>query len=226
MQPYFFPYLGYFQLLNSADKFVFYDDVNFIKGGWVNRNRLFLAGEIRYITVPLSHASPFAKINKTRLQGGDRWATDMLSTICQSYGKAPFYKSVYELIESVLRGHDGYLSTVARNSITSTAEYLGLERNFVLSSDIYGNQDKGGIERVLDICELEEASEYLNLPGGQDLYDPDRFARKGIHLKFVDVSIKPYRQFSQEFSPMLSILDVLMFNDPGTVKDMLSVDLV
>lgn len=224
MQPYLFPYIGYFQLLEAVDKFVFYDDVNFIKGGWINRNRLFLAGAVRYFTVPLIGASPFEKINKTRLQAGDEWAKSILSSVRQSYGKAPFYKPVADLLNGVLSGHDGMLSSIARNSVIDTAHYLGIEKEFVLSSEIYGNQDLRGAERVIDICNIENAKEYWNLPGGRSLYQENDFLRKGCCLKFVDVSISQYRQTTPDFHSGLSIIDVLMYNDPQSVKEMLGVN--
>lgn len=221
MQPYFFPYIGYFQLIYAIDKFVFYDDVNFIKGGWINRNKLFLGGSVKYFTIPLAGASSFEKINKTRIQNADMWVASLLSSIRQSYAKAPYFEQVNYLIEGILRDHDGYLSTIARNSVLSTTQYLGLKRNFVRSSSIYMNEQKKGVDRVLDICRIEQATEYWNLPGGRDLYHEDDFVVDNIDLKFVNVSTTPYRQHSPEFQPRLSILDVLMFNDPTVVRDML-----
>ena len=223
MQPYFFPYIGYFQLLNAVDKFVFYDDVNYIKGGWINRNRLFLAGAIRYITVPLVGASSFEKINNTHVKKDDEWVKSMLSSVAQSYYKAPFYKPVQGLLEKVLTSHNGNLSTLARHSITAIADYLEMPISFVQSSAIYENQEKKGIERVLDICRIEKADEYWNLPGGRCLYSVDIFNKNGVDLKFLDVSIKSYQQSTTEFHPALSMLDVLMCNEPSQILAMLNV---
>lgn len=225
MQPYFFPYIGYFQLMHAVDKFVFYDDVNFIKSGWINRNRLYLAGSVRYITVPLDGASSFKKICDTRVKPTDEWAAKMLSTVAQYYSKAPFYNSVRDLLERVLTSHGGSLARLAKHSVTTTAEYLGLSTTFVLSSTIYGNQDKKSTERVLDICRIEKANEYWNLPGGQSLYNADLFAQHGIDLNFVNVIINSYKQGTPEFNPGLSIIDVLMYNDPAQVVAMLSTNL-
>ena len=222
MQPYFFPYIGYFQLINAVDKFVFYDDVNYIKSGWINRNRLFLADSIRYITVPLAGASSFEKINKIDVKAGDDWVKAMLSSVAQYYGKAPFYKPVRELLKMVLDNKNDNLADLARHSITATAEYLGLSTEFVKSSVIYDNQGKRGVERVLDICRIERADEYWNLPGGRNLYSAEIFLKNGIDLKFVDVSIKPYEQNSTEFLPGLSIIDVLMYNDSSSILAMLN----
>ena len=222
MQPYFFPYLGYFQLIHAVNKFVFYDDVNFIKSGWINRNRLFLAGSVRYITVPLVGASSFEKINKTTVKPINEWAPTMLSSVGQYYAKAPFYKPVRGLLERVLANDNRNLATLARHSVTATADYVGLPTEFVRSSTLYGNQDKKSVERVLDICRLESAQEYWNLPGGRNIYNAELFSRNGIALKFVDVALTPYLQSTADFHPGLSILDVLMYNEPARVLAMLS----
>lgn len=224
MQPYFFPYIGYFQLVNVVDKFVFYDDVNYIKSGWVNRNRLFLSGAVRYITVPLSDASSFEKINRTRVRSADDWSEKILSVIHQSYSKAPHYRAVINLVSQVLNSHDGYISTLAKNSIISVANYLEMENDFCGSSTVYENHELRSVDRVLDICKKEKATEYWNLPGGKDLYSPETFKNEGVELRFVDVALTPYQQTAPEFQPGLSILDALMFNDREAVKKMISTD--
>lgn len=223
MQPYFFPYIGYFQLINSVDKFVFYDDVNYIKGGWINRNKLFLAGAVRYITIPLVDASSFRKINKTCVKKDGEWVKKMLSSIDQSYSKAPFYNPVRNLIENVLSDDSENLSVLTKNSVKASADYIGMDIDFIETSEIYGNQEKTGSERVIDICLIEKASEYWNLPGGVRLYGSESFEQHKINLKFVDVSIETYQQDSNEFHSGLSIVDVLMYNQPSRVLQMLNV---
>ena len=224
MQPYFFPYIGYFQLVNAVDKFVFYDDVNYIKSGWINRNRLYLSGAIRYITVPLTAASSFEKINRTQVRRGNEWSAQMLSVIHQSYAKAPHYRAVANLVEEVLNSHDGYISTLARKSIIAVTNYLEIEKEYCTSSTVYENQELRGADRVLDICKTENASEYWNLPGGKDLYSSETFKNKGVELKFIDVAITPYQQISSDFQSGLSIIDVLMFNNRELIKKMLSTE--
>ena len=226
MQPYFFPYIGYFQLVNAVDKFVFYDDVNYIKRGWINRNRLFLSGAVRYITVPLIAASSFEKINRTRVRSEDDWPEQILSVIHQSYAKAPHYRAVANLVEKVLNSHDGYISTLAKNSIIAVTNYLEINKDFCASSSVYENQELRSIDRVLDICRREKTSQYWNLPGGKDLYQSETFKNENIELKFIDTVITSYQQMVSEFQPGLSILDVLMFNDREAVKEMISPDSV
>lgn len=221
MQPYLFPYIGYYQLLAAVDKFVFYDDVNFIKNGWINRNRLFLAGEVRYITVPLSGASPFLKINEILIQPGDAWRKRMLESIRHSYAKAPFYADVAQLVSDVLSLPTNHISELAKASITGVASYLGLRPHFEMSSAVYENSQLHGTERIFDICSREHADDYCNLPGGRALYDHEEFRAKKIDLDFIEPMLQPYKQFSPQFQPGLSIIDVLMFNDVETTRAML-----
>lgn len=223
MQPYFFPYIGYFQLINSVDKFVFYDDVNYIKSGWINRNRLFLANDVRYITVPVADASSFKKINATKIKKDNKWIVKIIGLIKQNYSDAPFYKSVCELIESTLYSNYEDLATLAKLSVMNTANYIGINTEFVLSSVVYKNQEKTGADRVIDICIIEKSSEYWNLPGGRDLYSVDLFKKNNINLKFVGALIEPYQQKNNKFYPGLSIIDVLMYNSPSKVLQMLNV---
>ena len=187
MQPYFFPYIGYFQLVNTVDKFVFYDDVNYIKNGWINRNKLFWSGKTRYLTVALTAASSFEKINRTRVQSGNEWSEQMLAVMHQSYAKAPYFRAVENIVKKVLNSHDGYISTLAKNSVIAVTNYLEVKKDYCTSSTIYDNQELRSVSRVLDICKKEKASQYWNLPGGKELYNPEIFKNQGIELKFIDV---------------------------------------
>jgi WbqC-like protein family len=222
MQPYLFPYLGYFQLIAAVDKFVFYDDVNYIKNGWINRNRVLLNGEIRYITVPLAGASPFLKINEVMMQAPEFWVKKLLESIRHGYSKAPHYPRVSELLGDVLGTRTDRIGTLAARSVTEVARYLGLDTEFVQSSVPYRNAELSGVPRVLDICARERADIYVNLPGGRTLYEEQDFAAAGIELVFVEPDLRPYDQANAAFHPGLSILDVLMFNSAAEVKAMLA----
>ena len=182
MQPYFFPYLGYYQLVASADKFVFYDDVNFIKRGWINRNRILLNGRPHYLTVPLSHASQFLKINEIRIHQDGEWDFRMLESIRYAYAKAPYFSQVSKLLREIMACGDEHIAPLAARSVVLVSEYLGLATKFVESSTIYGNADLAGSARVIDICLREKAKEYYNAPGGRDLYDEADFLRHGVEL--------------------------------------------
>ncbi|WP_061147327.1 WbqC family protein [Caballeronia arvi] len=223
MQPYFFPYIGYFQLVADVDRFVFYDDVNFIKNGWINRNRVLADDGNRYVTVPLSGASPSLKIRDIQIQPRDIWLRKMLESIRHAYAKAPHYAAVSQLIEQCLSAPVAQISTLASQTVVDVCKYLDIATEFVASSTQFGNSELKGVNRVLDICAKERARIYVNLPGGRDLYDDKTFRSNGVELAFVEPNLSAYPQFDHAFQPGLSILDVLMFNSKDRVREMLSV---
>lgn len=221
MQPYLFPYIGYFQLVAGVDKFVFYDDVNFIKNGWINRNRLLLSGDIKYITVPLAGASPTQKINQVLMQPRERWLRKLLESIRHSYAKAPYYQPVSELIREIFDIDTLHVARLASHSVIKISRYLDIETTFGLTSTVYRNDVLKGAQRVLDICIQERAAAYLNLPGGRTLYDTAAFSAAGVELSYVEPNLQPYPQFAQGFHPGLSMIDVLMFNSVDKINAML-----
>ena len=224
MQPYFFPYIGYFQLINAVDKFVFYDDVNFIKGGWINRNRILVNGEIKFFTVPITGVSSFKKTKETRIKRDQffQWKKKMFKTLKQNYGKKKFYLEVIPLIESVLEEDVENIGELAKQSIVEVLKYLEIETNLVWTSEVYNNSDLRREERILDICTKENVRYYYNLIGGISIYDKLEFKRKGVQLNFLQSRVKPYKQANENFVPSLSIIDVLMNNSKDDVKEMLS----
>lgn len=222
MQPYLFPYVGYFNLASQVDKFVFYDDVSYIKNGWINRNRLIFSGEVKYFTIPLRGASSNLLINKVEMQPKSVWLRKILESIKQSYSKAPNFQQCYEFIVGVLDNDTVSISELAKHSVVSTSKLLGLGTNFIYTSSIYENAHLKGVERVIDICSKERADMYVNLPGGQNLYEEQIFRDFGIELKFIQPNLLQYQQFRGDFIPALSILDVLMFNDLETCKDLVN----
>lgn len=225
MQPYLLPYIGYFQLAAAVDKFVFYDDVNFIKNGWINRNRMLQGDQVRYLTVPLSGASPMLKINEVLVEPRERWLRKLLESIRHAYAKAPYYPQVSTLIGRMLTEPLAPISLLASHTVMEICRYLEIDTEFVPSSTQYGNAQLKGTERVLDICMKEQAATYVNLPGGRELYDSNAFSARGVELAFIEPNLSPYTQFNDDaFHPALSILDVLMFNSRNSVRDMLCVE--
>ena len=225
MQPYLFPYIGYFQLIAAVDKFVVYDDVNFIKGGWINRNNILVNKKSNLFTVPLHKSSSFLLINETRinLKFYTSWKIKFLRTIEQSYKKALFFNEVYSLIANVLGNYEGDLiSKLAVNSIKSVCEYLEIQTEIIPTSEIYNNKILSGQDRVLDICRIENASIYINALGGKELYDKHSFQVKGVQLNFIKTLPVKYKQFIDDFTPWLSIIDVLMFNSVEEISVMLN----
>lgn len=220
MQPYLFPYFGYYQLISAVDKFIIYDDVNFIKQGWINRNNILVNGKPYLFTVPLRKQSSFNKINDTIVNEKVYflWANKFLKTVEQNYSKAPFYNEVLSLLKNILQMEDEYISSIALKSLKLVSAYIGINTVFEDSTVIYGNQYLSSQERVLDICIKENANYYVNPIGGVDLYSKKDFVDNGIVLNFIKSKKIEYRQFNEEFVPNLSIIDVLMFNNISSIK--------
>ncbi|SIT93823.1 WbqC family protein [Pontibacter indicus] len=224
MQPYFFPYIGYFQLINSVDKFIVYDDVTFIKQGWINRNNILLNRKPHLFTVPLESASSFNFIKDTRLNQKfySTWAEKFTKTLEQNYKRAPLLNATMTLVEEVLSTPTDTVSGLALKSLTLISDYLGINTEIIPSSVSYGNTHLKGQARVLDICKQEHALHYINPIGGQELYSKGDFLEHGLKLNFIKPNASTYRQFdNDEFVPWLSIIDVLMFNDRKVVRQML-----
>src|SRR5690554_2348036 len=170
MQPYIFPYIGYFQMIKSVDKFVFYDDVNFIKQGWVNRNKLLINGKEYLFTVPLQKATSFALIKDTLINHSlyRVWKKKLLRSIGQNYSKAPHFLKVNELLCQVLDSESSKISHLAIESVKSISTYLDLNTEFLISSEHYDNKGLERQERLIDICRKENATHYINAIGGKD----------------------------------------------------------
>lgn len=224
MQPYIFPYIGYFQMIKAVDKFVFYDDVNFIKQGWVNRNRILNSKTDFIFVVPIEKISSFTLINETRIKQNlyQNWIQKFLKTIQLNYGKAPYFESIFELIQTILNQNKETISDLAILSITEISKFLEIKTEFIISSEKYQNSELERQARLIDICKQENASQYINAIGGQVLYTKDAFAKEGIQLNFIKSLAIEYKQFDHEFVSWLSILDVLMFNSKEEVKKMLT----
>ncbi len=222
MQPYFFPYIGYWQLLNLVDKYVIYDDVNFIKGGWINRNRILINGNASYFNVPMIGASSFKLINQVEVNNDDLLVSKNLRTIQEAYKKAPYYDDVYPLIEKILTYKSDNLANYIANSIKEICFYLNINTEIIMSSDLKKDTTLKGQDKVIAICKELDGKEYYNAIGGQELYSYDDFDKEGISLNFVKTLPIEYKQFKNEFIPNLSIIDVLMFNSKEQVKDYLN----
>jgi hypothetical protein len=216
MQPYFFPYLGYWQLIRSVDRFVIFDDVNYKVRGWINRNRILVNSEPTYVTVPLSQASQNKLISQISLDPSP-WRGKLLRTIEGAYSSAPCFQEVFPLIESLVQHEADNLSAYLAFQLQALSMSLGLTAQFVLSSRRYADSGLSGQARVIDICKQEGATQYWNLPGGRDLYDAVRFADAGIDLRFISSGDQPYPQRGPGYVPGLSVIDMLMELGPGEV---------
>lgn len=222
MQPYFFPYIGYFQLIANSDVFVIYDDVNFIKKGWINRNTILVNNTPYLFSIPLQNVSQNKLINEIFISDLDKWKTDLLKTISLSYKKAPFYQDVYPLIEKIISFDELNLALYNQNSIQNLCEYLNLNTKLLMSSEIVKNNNLRGENKIIDICLQLGATQYINAIGGIELYTQENFQVKNIDLKFIKSENIIYQQFKNEFKPWLSIIDVLMFNSVEDTRMLLN----
>jgi hypothetical protein len=222
MQPYTFPYIGYFQLFEACDIFVIYDDVQYIKGGWINRNKILYHGIPKYITLPVNRAPLGTTIDHCFFYRNiETDKKKILSTLRQVYSKAPFFQFGYPLLEEIIRFKENNVARFAENSLKRILDYLGIRVEIKRSSHLRFDKSLKGQERVLSIVQELGGNCYVNPIGGQDLYFPAVFAANNIDLRFLECRAEPYKQFSNEFVPNLSIIDVLMFNSVEQIKLML-----
>jgi hypothetical protein len=225
MQPYFFPYIGYFQLINAVDEFVLYDNIEFTKKGWINRNRILVNGKDSFITIPLKSDSDYLDINRRRLVA--TWPKEresILNRITEYYRKSPYFDSAYPVISRCLLHEENNLFRFILNSLALLNEYLGIMTPFLISSTLPIDRDLKADKKVIAICRARQAGVYINPIGGTELYKKDIFRKEGIKLFFLQSHDVQYDQFGNEFVPRLSIIDVMMFNSPGRIREYLSRD--
>lgn len=240
MQPYFFPYIGYYQTIKKVDKFLLYGNVSYIKQGWVNRNRIALkdAGEMKII-VPVKNGNSNHLISEIYVNNSTNWIRRMLKCMWHNYSKAPFFEEIYPLVENILCVKYDLLNDLNCHSIIEIARYLDIHTEIVtdnsnylhlenlLSSNYSGQYDDGNCldtkhTRIIEICKNENSNYYLNTISGLNLYDPIAFKNHGIELHFIkmDEDIR-YSHFSTDFIPGLSIIDILMHNGKEKTKQLL-----
>ena len=219
MQPYFFPYLGYWQLLANVDKYVVYDDVTYIKGGWINRNNLLINGQKNLLTMQLEKASSYTLIKDIAIKDD---FVKFLKTIEMGYKKAPFFEDIFRLLKDICQCPDKKLGQFLFNSHIKICEYLGIDTELILSSSFEKHTELKGKDKVISICKQLGADEYINASGGQELYDKKEFAENGIRLNFLQANLREYRQLKNEFVAGLSIIDIMMFNSKEEIKEMLN----
>lgn len=222
MQPYFFPYLGYYQLIAAVDRFVVWDDVQYIQRGWVNRNRILLNGEPVYINLPVEKAPQSAYISERKVADLNAAAPKMLGQLHSAYRKAPQYLAARELVEAVLNIKESNLGLFLYKSLQLVCDYLELSTELVLSSSLQ-KEDAGlsGSQRVIALAKANQATMYINAIGGRELYQAADFTAEGIDLRFIKMHDIEYQQGSEAFVPYLSMVDVLMFNSKEQIQDFL-----
>lgn len=221
MQPYFFPYLGYFQLVAAVDKFIVFDDVNYINRGYINRNNILVGGKSVLITLPLQEASQNKKIYEINITADKKVVDKLLKTLVMNYKKAPYFEPVYALIQQIFSNSLCSIAEFNFIQLTSIGRYLEIDTQISPSSRRYDNHQLKGEERIIDICNQEKADVYINPIGGVELYDRKQFESNGIQLFFIKSLMIEYPQFNHPFVPWLSIIDVLMFNSVEQTRQIL-----
>lgn len=218
MQPYFMPYIGYFQLMAAVDKYVIFDDVNYIKRGWSARNNIIVNGQKHLFNLSVEGGSQNNLYTQVRVVDD---FVKFKKTLEMSYKKAPYYGVTMELLEKVFAFEDRRFNYFIRNSFEVIFNYLGINTCFLFSSELPNDKQKKGKDKILDICKMLGATEYYNAIGGQELYNRQEFNDNGIQLFFVNATLDSYPQFSSEFIPGLSIIDILMMNSKENVLSLL-----
>lgn len=219
MQPYFMPYIGYFQLIKQADVFVIYDEIEYTKKGWINRNRILSKDSDQLISLPLSKDSDFLFINQRFLS--NTWQFDkikLLNKIKETYRKAPFYDDVIFKVEDILNFNDKNLFNFIKNSLLKILDYFEINTKIVQSSQIEFDNSLKNQDKVIAICKALNANTYINPIGGLELYQKKIFKSNSIELQFIKTSSFEYKQFDQFFVPFLSIIDIMMFNSIENIK--------
>lgn len=233
MQPYFFPYVGYFQVIHAVDKHILHGGLNYLKKGWVNRNRILGPdGRPSYVHAEIRARSSHAKINDIELVPSRQWKDRFLRGISYNYRKSPFFDEVYALIEDVVAGDTKRLSELNKRSIVSICEFLGIRTTIETDDTGYAPLEarlskpetdlrlafpglrltvySRRVVRILEICRQEGANTFVNAIGGTSLYDKGEFRANGVDLYFVETQPFTYPQRTSKFVPDLSIIDALM----------------
>lgn len=222
MQPYFLPYLGYFQLIKAVNVFVVYDNIKYTKKGWINRNRMLVDGKDVLFTIPLAASSDFLPVNEKYIAGDYPARKEkILAKIQQAYRKAPYCKAIFPVIEMIFNYNSRNLFDFVFNSIQKILELLKIQTELVISSTLAVDHASRGMDKVIAICKHLQAANYINPIGGISLYTGKEFKESGINLYFHNMNVVPYYQDAHPFVSHLSIMDVLMYNNLERVHEML-----
>jgi len=216
MQPYFMPYIGYFQLIAAVDLFIVYDNVKYTKKGWINRNRILCDGHEALISLPLKAGADSLHVRERQL-AADFDARKLVRQITGAYRSAPGFEETLRLVERICGHADRNLFGFLHHSIVATCRHLGLCTEVAVSSAFAIDHGLKAQDKVLALCQAAGATTYVNAIGGTELYSPDAFRDRGIDLRFIKSRPFEYHQFGKDFVPWLSILDVMMFNPRDAV---------
>lgn len=220
-QPYFMPYIGYWQLINAVDVFIIGDDYNFINRGWIHRNRILQNGQAKYFNIEVAHASQNKKINELYLS--DVYDPEKkLQNLRDAYSKAPYFAEGFSIMEKILKYEEKNLAMFLEHSIRCVCNYLDITTKLIRSSEIPGNSAYKREYRIYDQCSYVGADTYINAIGGRELYDYQEFRKRDLKLGFLQTGDVHYQQFDGDFIPYLSMIDLLMFNSKEEIQKMLT----
>ena len=223
MQPYFFPYIGYWQLINAVDTFIVYDNIQFSKSGWFHRNNLLMNGKKTLFTIPLKKDSDNLNvIDRYLSDNAEKQINKILAQIKYSYSKAPYYNDVFPLIEAVFLNQEKNLFDYIYNSVEMVCDYLDIDTKVIKSSTIDIDHSLKSQDKVIAINKKLNSTKYINPIGGRELYNMENFKLEAIELCFLESKVSGYRQFGDEFIPYLSIIDVMMLNSKEATQNMLN----
>jgi hypothetical protein len=217
MQPYFFPYIGYFQLIGAVDLFIVYDNIKYTKKGWINRNRMLQGGKDVMFSLPLRSDSDSLDV-RYRALAVDFNRGKLLNQLHGAYGRAPHFADVLPMIERAVHHDDVNLFGYLHHALLVVCQHLGMTTPIHVSSSIEIDHSLKNQDKVIALSQAVGATTYVNAIGGLELYDPGAFLERGLTLKFIRSKPFEYRQFGDPFVPWLSIIDVLMFNTLDTVR--------
>jgi hypothetical protein len=211
MQPYFVPYIGYFQLIGSVDLFVIYDNIKYTKKGWISRNRILQHGQPAVISLSLKNDSDALDVGDRQL-ATDFSREKLLNRIAGAYRKAPYFGQAFPVVERIVRNEERNLFRFLHHSIVETCRYLAINTEIAISSAFPVDPALKGQAKVIALCGHAGADVYVNAIGGIELYSAEVFRSAGLELKFIRSGSFEYHQFGETFVPSLSIIDVMMFN--------------
>jgi len=222
MQPYLFPYIGYWQLLDAVDTFVVYDNIQFSKRGWFHRNNILMNGKKKLFSIPLKKDSDYLDVRDRVISDTiEKEISTILKQIESSYKKAPYFTAVFPMIKEIFQNDERNLFEYIYNSLTQISKYLDINTKIIISSTIDINHDLKSQDKVLSFNKVLDATQYINTIGGIELYEYEEFKKENIELEFLESNIPEYKQYGDKFVPYLSIIDIMMFNSKGDIKKML-----
>ena len=225
MQPYFFPYIGYFQLIHAVDEFIIFDNAQYIRRGWINRNRVLNPQkETVYINVPVQKASRETKIKDIVIDSSSNWKETIIHQL-NYYRKAPNYDFVMDFLNDSLELSKPYISELNTSLLKKVCNLLKINTNITVLSEQFPmlNEMNAADEWGIEVSKALNATSYINAIGGKEFYDPQKYRANGLDIQFIKNDIKPYKQFHDVFVPGLSIIDMMMFNQPEEIREMLDI---